>query len=962
MKLPLKFPKRWLLWTSALILFYALVGFLLLPALLRPKLEQILTTVLHRPVQIGKIAFNPFLLKATVRDFRVSEKDAVFLQFSALTVDLEVASLWRRGPVVREVTLENPQIRITRLAATRYNFSDLLEGKKETKAKDGGLLPRFSVNQIRILGGQLIFDDQFLKSRQEISELALTIPFVSTLPDMLDDFVEPGLSGKLNGHAFALKGKTKPFEDSRETSLSFRLDRLNLPDYLAYVPLAPGVNLPSGALSAQLDVIFRQGKGSQTLLLKGGAALDDLVLKQDGQPVFALPQFRLEGLALDLAQRQIDIARIAASGGDVRAVRQKDGAINFTRLIVNPPAAAPPPVAPKAEPAPAWRVKVGEFALDQFAVSFLDQTLPHAVPIALHDLALKIGKIDTAPNSAARLDFSSQAGKRGSLAVAGDFTPLPFSGKWAVDLRQLDAAYSQPYFTRWLNISLASGYVGAKGELTLATQPALSGRYQGQFGLSVFHAIDKISGQDFLKWRDLDFKGIDTDIAPLKVGIQEITLRDFYSRLIMNKNGHMNLQDIVVQDGKATSVTASHVATAPVDAAPLPPIRIGRIVLTGGNIHYSDNLIQPNFTANLTDMAGVLAGLSSDNTARATLDLRGSVDRIAPVAIAGTLNPLAKKRFVDIKASVKGYELTAASTYAARYAGYGIDKGMLSLDLAYFIDDKKLKASNQLLLDQLTLGEKSGSPDAVGLPVKFALAILTDRRGQINVNLPIEGTLDDPDFKVGKVIWSVLVNLAEKAVTAPFDALASLVGSETSLAYAEFAPGSAVLVNTESVAKLAKALAERPALKLDIAGWVEPEADREGLKRAALDDKLRARKLALLAGRGESVDEAKAAQIGKAEYPALLADVYAHENLPRWQAASGVAEATGEMEKLLLANIQISADQLRNLALARAQNAKDALQETGVADERLFLVAPRLTPNADELKGGKPTRVQFVLK
>ena len=264
-----------------------------------------------------------------------------------------------------------------------------------------------------------------------------------------------------------------------------------------------------------------------------------------------------------------------------------------------------------------------------------------------------------------------------------------------------------------------------------------------------------------------------------------------------------------------------------------------------------------------------------------------------------------------------------------------------------------------MLLDQLTLGDKSNSPDAVGLPVKFALALLTDRRGQINVQLPIEGTLDDPDFKVGKVIWKVLVNLLENAVTAPFDALASLVGGDASLAWAEFAPGSTTLASKDSITKLAKALNERPALKLDIAGWADPETDREGLKRAMLEDKLRTRKLALLANRGQSVDEARAAQISKAEYAQLLEDVYNREGLPKPQKN---ASAPADMEKLLLASIQITPDQLRSLALARAQTAKDALQETGIADDRLFLITPRLTPNADELKGGKPNRVQFVLK
>jgi hypothetical protein len=407
MKFSLKSLRKPLLWIGTPLLIYALLGFLILPAIVKPQAEQILAETLKRRVTIGKIAFNPFLLKAEVRDFSLMENDAAFVRFAGLTIDLELASLWRRGPVVREVTLENPQIRVVRLSADRYNFSDLLDRPQNAPAQESGPLPRFSINNIRILGGDLIFDDRHLKSRQEISDLALAIPFVSTLPDMLDDFVEPGLSGKLNGRPFALTGKTKPFEDSRETSLSLKLDHLNLPDYVAYVPLTDGVHLPSGLLSADLNLVFRQGRGEQTVLVQGGIALEQLALKQGKETIFSLPAFRIDGLALDLTRQNIELARISATDGDVRVVRNKEGAINFTRLIASQPASQSAQAAPQPSATPAWKVRIGEFALDNFAVSFVDQTLPRAVPIALHQLALKVSGIDTTPATPAKARFFS---------------------------------------------------------------------------------------------------------------------------------------------------------------------------------------------------------------------------------------------------------------------------------------------------------------------------------------------------------------------------------------------------------------------------------------------------------------------------------------------------------------------------------------------------------------------------
>lgn len=1172
---------------AGLLVLFGLFGFLALPALLRPWLEKEASAALHREVRIGKIEINPYLLRVVLRDVAVNEKDGALLQFAALTADAEFASLWRRGPVLREITLESPRLHIERVSADRYNFSDLLELQSKTPAEKDAPLPRFSLNNIRITGGNVDFDDRFESARQQVSDLQLSLPFVSTLSYKLDEYIEPGLSGKLNGASFKLVGQSKPFKDSHETRLSLQLDHLNLPHYLAYVPLPRDVNLPSGSLSGQVDVVFREERDQPRLLIQGKLGLADGRLDYRGEPILQLPALNVElgslepllqkyrlarigidkpvltvardargelnwltafaagtpaasngsapaaaappvvevadfalndgridwkdaavkpayaasveaislkaqhfstaakasmpveiafksgfgetfnaalqvqasplvvdgrvaldniqpgryppylkpyfageiaggqlssvlnlhfaadpqvleisqgafgiqalaiklagekqpalklaalnasGIGVNLGKQLVEVASLNISGSENRIVMGKDGRINLQNLL--PPASAKPSAASK-DTTPPWRIKLAQLALEKSALRLEDQRQGGTPPLVLSYLGLRAENLDSVPGSTAKLDFSAKAGKRGLIKVAGPFVPQPFSAKWQLELRQFDAAFAQPYFTDYLNIQLASIWLGARGEAQIATVPRLAVRYRGNLAVNDLHAIDKLNGEDFLKWRSLALTGADVQTEPFKLALREVALSDFYSRLILSKEGKLNLEDIVVKEGQATSVTSpapaaptakpAAVASAPVaPRAPLPPINIGKITLTGGNINYTDNFIQPNFTANLMDMGGVIGGLSSNETARASLDLRGSVDRIAPVTIAGSLNPLAQKMFLDIKAAVKGYELTAASTYSAKYAGYGIEKGKLSMDVAYFIENNQLKATNQLVLDQLTLGEKVESPDATKLPVKFALALLTDRRGQINLNLPIEGSLDDPQFRIGKIIWQVIGNLLEKAVTAPFSALGSLFGgNEAAFSRVEFEPGSSALPASakDALAKLAKALDDRPALKLDIAGWVEPELDREGLKHEKLEEKIRARKLAQLADKGQSVDTKTELVMTAAERVKLLAQVYDREKFPKPRNAVGLQKSLPpeEMEKLILANTPVSEDELRNLGLQRATVVKDALEEAKVDESRLFILKPRLDPPADELKkdGGKATRVQFVLK
>ena len=1173
----------------ALVCGYGLFGFFALPSLLRPWLEQQAGTALQRQVSIGKLEINPFLLRVALRDVTIKEDDGLFFGFSALTADAELASIWRRGPVLREITLDTPSLRIVRLAADRYNFSDLLEGKSPEPAQPDQGLPRFSLNNIRILNGKIEFDDRFLQSRQNVSALQLALPFVSTLPHRLDEYIEPGLSGRLNDAEFKLTGQSKPFLDSRETRLSLQLDRLNLPDYLAYVPLPKDVNLSSGQISGQVDVVFREEAEEPRLLIEGKLTLADgrlnfrsepililpalqvdlqrleplagqyhlarigidnpqvqvrrsgmgelnwlnafatdkqagkaastpaaqaplvevaefalnggridfqdaavkpayagrleeitikaqrlssaagasapvgiafntghgetfqtdlniqvaplavsgriaiknlqpahhaaywapyfageirsgtlasaldfkfaaapqvievdkgeldlrdlaIALPKEKQPAIKLAALNASGISIDVGKRQLALASLAGAGLDSRLVMGRDGRINLLNLLPPVPATAgSKPAAGKSGQAD-WRMRLGAVALENSALRLEDQREKQTPPLVLSNLALKVDNLDSAPGSQARLDFSTRAGKRGQIKLSGPFVPQPFSARWQVDMRQFDAAFAQPYFTDLLNIQLASIWLGARGALQVATEPKLVVRYRGNLAVNDLHAIDKLNGADFLKWRSLALTGVDAQSEPLKLALNEVALSDFYSRLILSSQGRLNLQDIVVREGQVASVTSSlaastpaarpmEVASTPVKAnAPLPPISIGKITLTGGNINYTDNFIQPNFTANLMDMGGVISGLSSNESARASLDLRGSVDRIAPVTVSGSLNPLAQQVFLDIKAAVKGYELTAASTYSAKYAGYGIEKGKLSMDVAYFIENSQLKASNQLLLDQLTLGDKVDSPEATKLPVKFALALLTDRHGQINLSLPIEGSLNDPQFRIGRIIWQVIGNLLEKAVTAPFRALGALFGGdEATFSRVEFEAGQASVSASarQALDKLAQVLADRPALKLDITGWVEPDTDREGLKRAKLEEKIHARKLAQLADKGQSVDAA-ALEIEATERLKLLEQVYDREKFPKPRNAIGLQKRlpAEEMEKLILANTAVSNDDLLNLAMRRATVAKDALTAAGVDEARLFILKPKLNAGADaaDKDDGKPTRAQFMLK
>jgi hypothetical protein len=393
-------------------------------------------------------------------------------------------------------------------------------------------------------------------------------------------------------------------------------------------------------------------------------------------------------------------------------------------------------------------------------------------------------------------------------------------------------------------------------------------------------------------------------------------------------------------------------------------IRIGKITLQGGNVNFSDFFIKPNYTANLTGVAGSVTEMTPEKAG--DVELRAKIDNAAPVEILGSVNALTPDLFLDIKASAKDIELPPMSPYSVKYAGYGIERGKLSVNVEYHIENRKLAAKNNIYLDQLTFGEKVDSPTATKLPVTLAVALLKDRNGVIDVNLPISGSLDDPQFSVIGIVFQVIGNLIVKAVTAPFALLGAAFGGGEELAYLEFAPGSAAL-DGEDVGKLknlTKALTERPALKLDVAGRIDPETDREGLKRASIERKVKAQKFNDLRREGKAPASADAVAIEKAEYEQYLRRAYGDENFPKPRNVIGIAKdlPVPEMETLMLTHAQVTEEDLRLLANARAQSAKDWIVTEGkVPADRVFIVAPKLTPEGIKDKG-KPTRADFALK
>lgn len=723
-----------------------------------------------------------------------------------------------------------------------------------------------------------------------------------------------------------------------------------------------GLQLTVGAIDSRLD---------KPLLIEQAALSLDFGERLRSGPI------NLSGGAIDLARHRIDIAALTSQGARLRLARERDGALDW----LTPPQLKAA-VRPSAGTSPAvpWVATLQQLKVDDLGVDFEDRSTTPAARQVLDRLQVRGEGLSTEAGKAGKLALNLRINEKGTLKAEGPVQLTPLKARLALDTVALPLLPLQPYFSERLAIALTRGQVSGKGELTVElgkAQPDV--RYQGSLTVGDLLTVDKVNNADLLKWKSLYLGGIDVALSPLAVQVGEVALSDFYARLIVSPAGKLNLAEIVrpVPGSGEGTVPASTPAPASVNASAskpttaaeaspanaAPPITIGRITLQGGTINFSDYFVKPNYTVNVTKVGGRIGRLSSTASAPADLELRGVYANTAPVNITARLNPLAARAYLDLKAEVTGVDLVPFSPYSGKYAGYAIEKGKLSLNVTYKLENGQLNADNGLFIDQLTFGDKVDSPTATSLPVNLAIALLKNNRGEIDLHLPIAGSLDDPQFSIGGLVVKVIVNLFVKAVTSPFALLGSLFGGGEELSSLDFAPGRVAFseAGQKKLESLAKALRERAGLKLEITGRADPEADREGLKRAAIDQAVRAEKQKEMIRKGRESGSLETLEITAAEYPVLLEKAYKEAKFPKPRNLVGLLKTlpVEEMEKLMLTNLPATPDDVRQLAGRRAEAVQSWLVEQGqVPAERIFLLPPKVGPDDK----GKASRVDFSLR
>ena len=830
------------------------------------------------------------------------------------------------------------------------------------------------------------------------TDLANSDPFSTTISGLDVEVDNFGLNSDRTA-AYRLAMRTEADESvnlSGTASLSplkvsgeIDVSDVNVSRYVPYYKDAFDFKTVDGKVSFGGSYRIRQTDGMPLVSLSGihlEAQSLQVVDEDDDEPLIAIEGLRVADTTAELDRREVTLGSFVLSKAHISCRREKDGTLNLIKALVPPTGAserinadALSSAATRTQPTESVAVRLKTLKVTDVSVDVEDRVPAEPVKIRLDELTLSASDLSTVPGETGKADFALRWEQAGQVQAGGSITISPLVLDMGLAINQMDVRPFQPYLSEQAGLIVTQGFFNTKGRLDLSQKegapPVIS--YAGKAGLNRFASIDRKNANDFLKWDALLFDNLEVGVNPTRLSIEQVSLADFFARVIVDPDGSVNLVSMFTPPDTAPAIQNNQPSgpePAPDATPPKPasnsekiPIRIARVTLSGGDVDFSDRFINPNFNARFHDLGGRIAGLESIREKRADVLLEGMWSNHAPVKITGQINPLVENPYLDLNLNISDIELSPFSPYTGKYIGYILEKGKLTFNVAYLLENRRLEATNSIAINQLTLGDSVDSPDAVSLPIKMAVALLKDREGNIELDLPVSGSLDDPEFKIGKVVLTVLKNLIVKIVTSPFAVLGALAGGGEELSYLDFDAGISEISqeNAEKMDKLAKILFERPGLKLDIQGAAAPASDSVALRAMLLENRLKAQKLQGMMDAGKNTLPLDEMVVGEGERPVLLETVFAASGIALPVDDSGKAvELTPEaMEKLLRTHTEVTENDYRKLANQRAFNAKNYLLENGQVDRaRIFIVEPRAGAGEQAPADAGKGRVIFSLQ
>ncbi|RMN10773.1 hypothetical protein ALQ66_05349, partial [Pseudomonas savastanoi pv. glycinea] len=801
------------------IVLYSLLGFFILPGVALRIANQQLANYATVPAKLERLEFNPYTLELTLWGLNIGTPGKEQVAFEKLYANLQINSLWTRALHLQRIELIKPKTELLFEKQGKLNLAQLFKLPASEPAKDeppGKPFP-LRIDEIKLADGYVHFQD--MRPSQPIEFLYDTLNFelknLSTLPEDNADMTL--VAAGPDGGQIDWVGRISLIPITSEGTLKVTDSKMKL--WWPYVRDALPLALEDGVLNFSTAYTLNLAKETELKLTNVSASVAPFALNTpDGRPLVRLQRLDVSETSVDLAKQLVTVGKIRSQKLETWAAREADGQLDWQKLFASQPGKPAAPQTPAvddkaAEPAPAidasakasakpatqstpWQVLLRDVQLRNYMVHLADRVPQEPVALDVGPLNLDMQNFDSLNKSPFTLKLDTGLGKQGNLTAAGDVNLNPVSAQLNVTTRDIDLRLAQAYISPFIRLEMRSGMLGSDLAVNLKSTEPLAFSVTGKAQVNQLHTLDTLKQRDFLKWQQLQLEGLDYQHGT-GLSIAKVNMDQPYARFMINEDRTTNVDDLLIpQPDDKTASQAKTARTQPKAKADNPlAIYVGEVNIKDGSANFADMTLTPNFATAVQQLNGRIGTIDNRKATPAPVDIQGKVDRYAPVTIKGSLNPFDPMASLDITTSFKRVELTNLTPYSGKFAGFRIRKGRLNLDLHYLITKGQLKAQNKVLVEQLQLGERVDSPDALDLPIRLAVALLKDTQGRISLELPIEGDLNNPQFSVMPIVWQTLRNLVLRAAQAPFKMLGGLVagGSSEELGSVSFAPGSSDL-------------------------------------------------------------------------------------------------------------------------------------------------------------------------
>lgn len=950
------------LWIGAVLAVYAVLGFFLAPWIVKKNAIEYVQEQYGAELRIEHVAVNPFVLSLRVDGLQMDDPTGdAFARLDQFYANFQLSSLFRWAPTFAEVRFDAPELFIARDSAGEFNLAFLLAGDEvvdeEVPEEEAGA-PRFVLQQLAVNAASLHWDDAV--PRQPVTTtfgpVNVKILDLSTLPK--NDGRQDVLITTETSGTFSWSGSLQlnPLRSAGQASITGSHFSL----LSAYIRENAGFEVVRGDAGIELKyAVDTLDDGQfQVRVDDFDIAFNDVLLRTFGvtasdgsnidRDVLEIPRLRIDGGSLRLPEQEATIGSITIEDGVLSVYRDAAGNLN----IASDTNSAAEPTASTVEVEDTsneseWTVSLDRFEVQNIEVGLIDDSVSPAANLGVQNLNVSLTEISNAPGARFPLNASMGTLGGGSVTLKGEVGVLP-DPVADLDLvtQAAKIALLHPYIKSLADVNLDSGDIALNVKLHTGPDEELS--LSGDAAITDFLITETDEGTRLGSWKALTATQFELSLSKETLDISEIQFDQPYGDVLIAADGSVNLGRVALgEQTAAEDVEQEEPAIEEVAAEEELPlaVTVGRVLVNDGSADFADLSLPLPFDVKIAELNGTLTTIASASSEPSEASFEGRVDEFGLLLISGTITPLQPALNTDLQLNFSNIEMPKFSAYSVPFAGREIASGKLDLSLEYKLEASQLVGENNIVLREFELGEKVDHPGAASLPLGLAVALLKDPDGTIDIDLPVRGDVNDPEFRYGALVGKALVNLVVKIVASPFALLGKLVGVEADqLEYIAFQDGRADLTppEQEKAAKLAEALGLRPELKIEIFGVIDREADGLAVRTARFDALLD-EKIAAMAS-GDSSEEMYASQRTEVLEgffdKATLAELRAQFTTTEPESAFDELAYSSELRRRMIAAETLDENDFVTLAASRAANIKAAILAANAGLESQLVSGP----------------------